>query len=158
MLAIVDSDANEVDRDRHPLSRDRERRRLPGRRHQSLEQWSGERPHVQPRQHPVGERDELQPEPIGAALVSLDEPLLLERRQQARGGAGVDPDPAPQLADAEAGVAGGERIEQRERARDRTDGTGGRRLHAGGARLASPATGGSAAGGRSCGRGRPASG
>ena len=39
---------------------------------------------VEPREHAVGERDEVQPEPVRAAGVALDQAAGLERREQPR--------------------------------------------------------------------------
>ena len=75
--------------------------------------------HVEPRQHAVGERDEVQPEPVRAAGLALDESAALQRREQPRGAARVHADPPGQRVDA--GRPLGQGVEQRERAGDRAD-------------------------------------
>ena len=76
--------------------------------------------HVEPREHAVGERDEVQPEPVRpAAGLALDQAAALERREQPRGAARVDADPPRQRVDARGPL--GQRVEQRERARDGAD-------------------------------------
>ena len=104
-------------------------RGLAGDRDKLFKRRARELADVEPGERAVGERDELEPEAVRPARVTGDIAVALERREQARRGAGVDADPPGELGDAEVGVARGELIEQRERTRDGADGTSGWRGH-----------------------------
>ena len=70
-------------------------------------------------EHAVGERDEVQPEPVRAAGLALDQPAALERGEEPRRAGRVHADPARERVDARRPF--GERVEQRERPCDRAD-------------------------------------
>ena len=105
---------DEVHGHRLAVARHRQRRRLPG----PLDERAQLRPcqiaHVEAGEHAVGQRDEVQPEPVRAARLALDEAAALERREQPRGAARVHPDPARERVDARGPL--GQGVEQRDRA------------------------------------------
>ena len=82
MLTTLDGDGHEVDRDRLAPAGNRQGRGLAGLLHEPRQPWSRALAHVELPEHPVGQRDELQPQPVGAARRALDEPAVLERPEQ----------------------------------------------------------------------------
>ena len=120
---------HEVDRDRLATPRHRQGRGLAG----LLDEPRQPRPralaHVQLAEHPVRQRHQLQPQPVGPVRGALDQASVLERRQQPRRRARIDPDSPRQFVDPEAGVAARHLVEQRERARHRGHPLPGSRAH-----------------------------
>ena len=119
---------DEVDGHRLRRAGNRQRRRLVGPGDELAQQRACQLAGVEPGEHAVGERDEPQPQPVGAAGAALDEAPALERGEQPRGGRGVDPDAPRELVDAESVRALGERVEERHGPRHGRDGPAPRAL------------------------------
>ena len=102
---------DEVDGDGAAALGHRQRRRLAGLLRERAQLRARGIADVEPREHAVGERDEVQPEPVRAAGVALDQAAGLERREQPRRARRVDADPPRQRVDARRSL--GERVEQR---------------------------------------------